>query len=79
MLTNCYASPLLRDSSTLLFTVQQLIEDSLVGRVFDALVRNYQTVEKLTFAVLLGLMTCACQDGAFIYMRNGTLIPMTGY
>ena len=79
MLATRYNSPVLRDGSNLLFAVLQLIEDMLIGRVFDALLRNYQTVEKLTFSILLGLMTCACQDGAFVCMRNGTLVPLTGY
>lgn len=78
MLTTRYNSPVPRDGSNC-FIILQLISSMRLGRIFDALVRNYQFVEKLTLSVLLGMMTCACQDGAFVCMRDGTLIPLTGY
>lgn len=78
MLTTRYNGPVPRDGSNFL-VILQLISSMLLGRIFDALSRNYQFVEKLTLSVLLGMMTCACQDGAFVCMPDGTLIPMTGY
>lgn len=78
MLTTRYNSPVPRGGSNFLF-ILQLLSSMRLGCIFDALVRNYQFVEKLTLSVLLGMMTCACQDGAFVCMRDGTLIPMTGY
>lgn len=79
MLTTRYNSLVVRDGGNFLFVVLQLIENTLIGRVFDALVFNYQTAEKLALSILLGMMTCACQDGAFVRMRDGTHVPLTSY
>lgn len=78
MLTPRYNSPVPRDRGNF-HVILQLIAETLLGRVFDALVRNFQFAEKLTLSILLGMMTCACQDGAFVSMRDGTLIPLSGY
>jgi hypothetical protein len=78
MLTTRYNSPMPRDGGSFLI-ILQLIQSMLLGRVFGALVSNYQFVEKLTLSILLGMMTCACQDGAFVCMRDGTLVPVTAY
>ncbi|MET3217912.1 UNVERIFIED_ORG: AcrR family transcriptional regulator [Burkholderia territorii] len=48
-------------------------------RVFDELRHNFRTADELTLFLLLGMTTFACQDGAFVRLRNGTLSPLTGY
>lgn len=51
----------------------------LLGRVCEELRHNYQTVADLTFFLVLGMATLACQDGIYVRMRDGTLVPLTGY
>ncbi|WP_333967870.1 DUF3987 domain-containing protein [Burkholderia cepacia] len=48
-------------------------------RVFDELRHNCCAADELTLFLLLGMTTFACQDGAFVRLRNGTLSPLTGY
>ncbi|HGO6127020.1 TPA: DUF3987 domain-containing protein [Burkholderia cepacia] len=48
-------------------------------RVFDELRHNFCAADELTLFLLLGMSTFACQDGAFVRLRNGTLSPLTGY
>ncbi|MGG1946821.1 DUF3987 domain-containing protein [Trinickia sp. NRRL B-1857] len=51
----------------------------LIDRVCDELQRNYQAIEDLAFFLLIGMITLACQDGAYVRMVDGRLIPLSGY
>lgn len=57
----------------------RLLCDTLIGRVWRELQQHYQTVEELTFFLLLGMLTSACQDGAYVRMPDGRLVPLTSY
>lgn len=60
-------------------TICNLLRDTLLGRVSDDLRHNYQTSEDMTTFLVLGMATFACQDGAYVRMSDGSLIPLTGY
>lgn len=51
----------------------------LLGRVCEELRHNYQAAADLTFFLALGMATLACQDGIYVRLRDGTLVPLTGY
>ena len=56
-----------------------MLRGSLLGRVCEDLQYNYQTVADLTLFILIGMANFACQDGAFVRLKDGTLVPLNGY
>lgn len=59
--------------------IMRMLRGTLFGRVCDELRHNLQTVADLTFFLVLGMSTLACQDGTYVRLRDGTLVPVTGY
>ena len=56
-----------------------MLRGSLLGRVCEDLQYNYQTVADLTLFILIGMTNFACQDGAFVRLKDGTVVPLNGY
>lgn len=59
--------------------ISQALGGTLLGRICDELQEAYRTAADLTLFLVLGMVTLACQDGCFIRLRDGRLIPLTGY
>lgn len=60
-------------------SILQMLGGSLLGRVCEDLQHNFQTVADLTLFILIGMSSFACQDGAFVRLKDGTLVPISGY
>lgn len=59
--------------------IKSMLRGSLLGRVCEELQHNFQTVADMTFFIVLGMLTFACQDANHVRMRDGTFVPLTGY
>lgn len=59
--------------------ISQALGGTLLGRICDELQQAYRTASDLTLFLVLGMVTLACQDGCFLRLRDGRLIPLTGY
>lgn len=59
--------------------IMHMVRGTLLGRTCNELRHNFQTASDLTLFVVLGMLTFACQDGAYVRMRDGTLVPLIGY
>ncbi|HDR9105117.1 TPA: DUF3987 domain-containing protein [Burkholderia vietnamiensis] len=59
--------------------ISQALGGALLGRICDELQEAYRTASDLTLFLVLGMVTLACQDGCFLRLRDGRLVPLTGY